>query len=69
MLDRAGRATDPAVRSTAYQEAEQILAAEAVIVPLAYEPEHLMLKPWVVHYPSIPVKYPGFWKDVVVGPR
>jgi ABC-type oligopeptide transport system substrate-binding subunit/transcriptional regulator with XRE-family HTH domain len=69
LLERAGRATDPAVRSTAYQEAEQILAEEALIVPLAYEPEHLMLKPWVVHYPSIPVKYPGFWKDVVVGPR
>lgn len=69
LLDRAARATDPADRDAAYREAERILAAEAVVVPLAYEPEHLMLKPWIVHYPSVPVKYPGFWKDVVVGPR
>jgi ABC-type oligopeptide transport system substrate-binding subunit/transcriptional regulator with XRE-family HTH domain len=69
LLGRAARTTEPAVRAAAYQEAERVLAEEALFVPLAYEPEHLMLKPWVVHYPSIPVKYPGFWKDVVVGPR
>jgi ABC-type oligopeptide transport system substrate-binding subunit/transcriptional regulator with XRE-family HTH domain len=69
LLGRAARTTDPAVRAAAYQEAERTLAEEALMVPLAYESEHLMLKPWVVHYPTIPVKYPGFWKDVVIGPR
>lgn len=69
LLDKAARATDPAIRSAAYHEAERILATEAVFIPLAYEPEHLMLKPWIVRYPSIPVKYPGFWKDIVIGPR
>lgn len=69
LLDRAARGTDPAVRSAAYEEAERTLAEEAVVVPIAYEPEHLMLKPWVAHYPTIPVKYPGFWKDVMIGSR
>lgn len=27
---------------------------------------HHMIKPWVKRYPTIQVKYPGFWKDVVL---
>jgi ABC-type oligopeptide transport system substrate-binding subunit/transcriptional regulator with XRE-family HTH domain len=69
VLEQAALATDPAARLARYQEAERILADEAIFVPLLYVPEHLMLKPWVSSYPSIPVKYPGFWKDVIIGPR
>jgi peptide/nickel transport system substrate-binding protein len=69
LVEHATRSTDPADRLVTYEEAERILADEAVIVPLMYESEHLLLKPWVTEYPSVPVKYPGFWKDVLVGPR
>jgi ABC-type oligopeptide transport system substrate-binding subunit/transcriptional regulator with XRE-family HTH domain len=69
LVEHATRSTDPADRLVTYEEAERILAEEAAIVPLMYESEHLLLKPWVTEYPSVPVKYPGFWKDVVVGPR
>jgi ABC-type oligopeptide transport system substrate-binding subunit/transcriptional regulator with XRE-family HTH domain len=67
LLERAARTTDPVARLAAYEEAERILADDAHVVPLFYEPEHLMLKPWVSSHPSIPVKYPGFWKDIVIG--
>jgi ABC-type oligopeptide transport system substrate-binding subunit/transcriptional regulator with XRE-family HTH domain len=69
LLERAARTTDPVGRLATYEEAERILAEEAIIVPLFYEPEHLLLKPWVSSHPSIPVKYPGFWQDTVIGPR
>jgi ABC-type oligopeptide transport system substrate-binding subunit len=69
LLEQAARATDPAVRLARYGDAERVLAGEAIVVPLLYESEHLMLKPWVSSYPTIPVKSPGFWEDVVIGPR
>jgi peptide/nickel transport system substrate-binding protein len=69
LVQHATRSTDPADRLVTYEEVERILAEEAAIVPLMYESEHLLLKPWVTEYPSAPVKYPGFWKDVVIGPR
>jgi ABC-type transport system substrate-binding protein/transcriptional regulator with XRE-family HTH domain len=69
LLEQATRTADSAARLARYEKAERVLAEEAVIVPLTYEPENLMLKPWVTDYPTIPVKYPGFWKDVTIGPR
>jgi ABC-type transport system substrate-binding protein len=66
LIEHAARKTDQAERLAAYREAEMILADEAVVVPLAYGVEHLMLKPWVTQYPTVAVKHPGFWKDVRV---
>lgn len=66
LLDRAARILDQEKRLGLYQEAERILAKEAVLVPLGYFPEHFMLKPWVTRYPTSGVKNPGFWKDVVM---
>jgi ABC-type transport system substrate-binding protein len=68
LLGQAARTTDPAARLASYQEVERILTDEAVLVPLTYNSEHLMIKPWVTHYPSIPVKYAGFWEDIIIGP-
>ncbi|MDT8305928.1 MAG: ABC transporter substrate-binding protein [Anaerolineae bacterium] len=66
LLERAARITDQEERLRLYQRAERILAEEAVLVPLYYQPFHLMLKPWVKRYPTAAVKNPGFWKDVVI---
>lgn len=68
VLGQAARTTDPAAKLASYKEVERILADEAVLVPLTYNSEHLMIKPWVTHYPSIPVKYAGFWEDIIIGP-
>lgn len=66
LLQRAARITDQAERLSLYREAELILAREAPLLPLAYSPLHLMIKPRVKRYPTSAVKSPGFWKDVVV---
>jgi ABC-type oligopeptide transport system substrate-binding subunit len=52
-----------------YQQADRILMSEAVIVPLFYEQTHLLLKPWVKRFPTVAIKSPGFWKDVVIEPH
>lgn len=69
LLDDAARTTNSTLRLALYQDAERILAKEAVVVPLAYQPEHLMLKPWITGFPTVPIASPGFWKDVTVGPH
>lgn len=66
LLERAGRLTNQEQRLQLYREAEQILAQEAPLFPLAYSPMHLLIKPWVKRYPTAAVKYPGFWKDVII---
>lgn len=67
LLERAGRTGDQQARLGLYQQAERILAQEAVLVPMAYGRLNYFLKPWVKRYPTSAVKNPGFWKDVVVG--
>lgn len=52
-----------------YRAAEQVLAEEAVLVPLLYHPEQLMVKPWVTNFPTIPFLYASLLKDVVIGPQ
>jgi len=68
-LQKASRVSDPARRLEIYREAEQILVDEAVLVPLVYQAEHLMIKPWVTRFPIVPSYfYLGFLKDVIIGP-
>jgi oligopeptide transport system substrate-binding protein len=69
-LQKASRATDPTRRLELYREAEHILVDEAVLVPLVYQAEHLMIKPWVTTFPNVPsYEYLGFLKDVIIGPH
>ena len=65
----ASRIRDLAGRLQVYRAAEQVLAEEAVLVPLLYHPEQLMVKPWVTNFPTIPFLYASLLKDVVIGPR
>ena len=69
ILEKAAQTSDLARRLELYQTAELVLAEEAVLVPLLYQPEHLMLKPWVTRFPTVPFLYPGLLKDVVIGPQ
>jgi ABC-type oligopeptide transport system substrate-binding subunit len=51
-----------------YRQADRILVEEAPILPLTYERDHLLVKPWVIRYPTAAIKR-SFWKDVVIEPR
>ncbi len=67
LVTEAGRAMDQEERMRLYRQADAILVAEAPIMPLTYEREHLLVKPWVRHYPLTANKA-VFWKDVVIEP-
>jgi oligopeptide transport system substrate-binding protein len=60
--------TDQRERMELYRQAEQILVEEAPILPLLYEPVHLLVKPWVKTYPISPMGA-WFWKDVILEPH
>jgi ABC-type oligopeptide transport system substrate-binding subunit len=60
--------TDLAERIKIYQAAERILNLEAVIVPLSYGRQHLLIKPWIKQYPITPLKA-TYWKDVIIEPH
>ncbi|HEX6325649.1 MAG TPA: ABC transporter substrate-binding protein [Jiangellaceae bacterium] len=68
LLREATRTNNVGARLELYQAAEHVLADEAVLVPLLYWGEHLMIKPWVAKFPSLPGVHPGL-KDVIIGPR
>jgi ABC-type transport system substrate-binding protein len=67
LLQKAARTNDVAARLELYQAAELVLADEAVLVPLLYWSEHLMIKPWVAQFPSVRGVGPSL-TDVVIGP-
>jgi ABC-type oligopeptide transport system substrate-binding subunit/class 3 adenylate cyclase/ribosomal protein L40E/tetratricopeptide (TPR) repeat protein len=68
LVEGASRVTDQEERMRRYREAEHILVQEAPIVPLLYQREALLVKPWVTRL----VISPGWhwlWQDVVIEPH
>jgi len=65
LIQTADQTLDQAQRLRLYAQAEQRLVAEAPILPLVYERDHLLIKPWVTAYPMSAIK-PSYWKDVVI---
>jgi ABC-type oligopeptide transport system substrate-binding subunit len=65
LVQMAGQSLQPAQRLRLYAQAEQRLVSEAPILPLLYERDHLLIKPWVTRYPVSAIR-PIFWKDVVL---
>ena len=51
-----------------YREADRLLAREVPILPLTYERDHLLVKPWVSRYPTS-VMQAAFWKEAVIAQR
>jgi ABC-type oligopeptide transport system substrate-binding subunit/tetratricopeptide (TPR) repeat protein len=68
-LLEAARATgDQDRRIEIYQQADRTLIEEAAVLPLTYDRFHVLIKPWVAHYPTSPL-IRRFWKDVVLEPH
>ena len=68
LVKEARRAIEQRERIKLYKQADRILIQEAMIVPLTYGRECLLVKPWVKKYPISALKY-WFWKDVVIEPH
>jgi oligopeptide transport system substrate-binding protein len=69
LLEGARRITDQNQRLDLYQQADRILMEEAIIVPLIYSQQHMMVKPWVRQFQTTAIKNPGFLKDVIIDPH
>ncbi len=65
LVEEARRATDQKERMRLYGEADRILVDESPILPLTYERDHLLVKPWVSRYPTSALRG-SFWQDVVI---
>ncbi len=65
LVEEARRVMGQEERMRLYGEADRILIEEAPILPLTYERDHLLIKPWVSHYPTSALRA-SFWKDTVV---
>jgi len=65
LVERAGRSTNQEERLQLYRQADQLLVQGAAVMPLLYSRLHLLIKPWVTHYPIAPLKA-WYWKDVVI---
>ncbi|MGB3716286.1 MAG: ABC transporter substrate-binding protein [Candidatus Promineifilaceae bacterium] len=64
LIEKARYENDHSKRIRLYQEADNILIQEAIIIPLIYDRQNLLIKPWIRNYPLS-----GFekrFKDIVV---
>ena len=60
LLDQAGVEVDPEKRLDLYREAEQLIVDDASWVPLYFDLEHWLVKPWVVGYKTTPLIIPKY---------
>lgn len=65
LLEDAKSTFDQGNRIELYQQLDKMTIEEAVVVPLTYSGQHLLLQPWVKAFPTSPVSW-WFWKDVVI---
>jgi ABC-type oligopeptide transport system substrate-binding subunit len=68
LVEEARRLSSHAERMQRYRQAEEILVAEAPIVPLGYGRIHFLVKPWVKKIPTTPLHVP-IWKDAIIEPH
>jgi ABC-type transport system substrate-binding protein len=68
LIEKARRLTDQRERMKLYSQADRILVEDATIVPVCYNRNTVLVKPWVRKFPMSP-RGGWFWKDVVIEPH
>ena len=68
LITNARRMLDQAERLKLYQKADRMLIEEAVVLPLSYNMNHMLVKPWVKRFPISPMQ-DWFLKDVIIEPH
>lgn len=66
LVTEARALTTQEERLARYRDAEEVLAEQVPILPVLYGRVHLLVKPWVTHFASSPVKQ-RFWHQAVKG--
>ena len=65
LVEQARRVADQEQRLAMYRQAEEILTGQAALLPLLYGRFQILLKPWVLKYPTSPLFSP-YWKNAVL---
>jgi len=68
LIEAARQIAAPSERIKMYQTADRILVEEAAFIPLMYGRWHMLVKPWVRQFPTLPMRN-WFWKDVIIEPH
>ena len=68
LVEAASRVSDQDERIKLYQAADRILIEEAAVIPLLYNRNHALEKPWIRHDRLSPMRS-WYWKDVVIEPH
>jgi len=68
LIETARYAPDQDKRMGLYRQADKMLMEEAIIVPLSYIPNHMLVKPWVKKFPISSLKW-LHGKDVILEPH
>jgi ABC-type oligopeptide transport system substrate-binding subunit len=68
LVEEARRLMDPQERMRRYREADRLVCEEVPILPLTYERDHLLIKPWLSRYPTS-ATHAAYWKEAVIGSR
>jgi ABC-type oligopeptide transport system substrate-binding subunit/DNA-binding SARP family transcriptional activator len=68
LIEQARYITDQTERLKLLRQADKILIEEAVIIPMTYHRQHLLVKPWVSQFPTSAIKI-WYWKDVIIKPH
>lgn len=66
LVGKARRITNQRGRMQLYRQAEKLLIEDAVIMPLYYGRQHLLVKPWVSRLLPTSASGRPRWKDVVI---
>jgi ABC-type oligopeptide transport system substrate-binding subunit/class 3 adenylate cyclase len=68
LIETARSTPDQGERMMLYRQADKMLIEEAIVVPLSYVPNHILVKPWVKKFPISPLS--GLYgKDVILEPH
>ena len=68
LLEETKSIVDQSQRIEVFNQADRLLMDTAAIVPISYNRQHFLLKPWVKRYPTSAL-FSWFWKDVVIEPH
>jgi oligopeptide transport system substrate-binding protein len=69
LIEQARSTVNQGERTKLYGRADRLLMEEAIIMPIEYLRQHLLVKPWVTRYPLVPHNTMWFLKDVIVEPH
>ncbi|MCO6450200.1 MAG: AAA family ATPase [Caldilineales bacterium] len=66
LIAQAGHTTNQDERIDLYRRADAILVEQAVILPLVYQEQAWLVKPWISRFPLSLMSIGAAWKDIVI---